>query len=102
MRLVPRPANYIEAVRPKLVRVTRKDSTKVLITGAHVQGDTLMGFIQRPGGAMGEFTEMPLAEVATVEAQRYATGKTMLAVTGGLLVWAGIAYGFVKYVEATN
>jgi hypothetical protein len=102
MRPVPRPANYIEAVQPKLIRVTRKDSTKVLMTGAHVQGDTLMGFVQRPGGAMGEFTEISLADVATVEAQRYATGKTMLAVAGGLVVWAGIAYAFVKYVEATN
>jgi hypothetical protein len=51
---------------------------------------------------MGEFTEISLADVATVEAQRYATGKTMLAVAGGLVVWAGIAYAFVKYVEATN
>ncbi len=102
MRPLSRPANYIEAVQPKLVRVTRTDGTRVLMTGARLQGDTLTGFIQRPSGAMGEFTEMPLTEVSTVEAQRYATGKTALAVAGALLAWAGITYAFVKHIEASN
>ena len=102
MRPLARPANYIEAVQPTLVRVTRTDGTRLLITGARLQGDTLMGFAQRPSGAMGEFMEMPLTEVSTVEAQRYASGRTMLAVGGALLAWASITYGFVKYVEATN
>jgi hypothetical protein len=102
MRPVRRPANYIESVQPKLIRVTGHDGTRVLMTGAHLEGDTLMGFVARPGGAMGEFTEMSLRDVTMVEAQQYAGWKTAAAISGGLAAWAVITFAFVKYIEASN
>jgi hypothetical protein len=87
-------------VRPKLVRVTRTDGTQVNVTGAHMEGDTLVGFVERPGGVMGEFTEIPLSDVSGVEAQQYASGKTALAVAAVLVGWAAFVYGVVKFVEA--
>lgn len=100
MRPVKQPANYIEAVQPKLIRVTRTDGTKFNMIGAHLSGDTLMGFVQKPSGVMGEFEEMPLGDLQKVEAQQYAHGLTALAILGGVAAWAGITYVFIKSIES--
>lgn len=99
MSPVKTPANYIESVQPKLVRVTRADGTRFNMTGAHLQGDTLMGFVVHEGGAMGEFTEMPLGDVKSVEAQQYAHGKTALAIMAGIGAWAVVTYVYVSIIE---
>lgn len=102
MSTVKTPANYIESVQPKLVRVTRSDGTRFNMTGAHLQGDTLMGFVVHPGGAMGEFTELPLGDVKQVEAQQYAHGKTALAIVAGIGAWAAITYTYVSIIESST
>jgi len=102
MSPVKEPTNYIESVTPKMIRVTRTDGQKFTMIGAHISGDTLMGFTERPGGAMGEFTELPIGDVKVVEAQQYAHGKTALAIIGGVGAWALITYGYVKVIESNS
>ena len=95
----PVKTSYIESVQPKVVRITDGTGSYYMI-GAHLQGDTLMGFVQRPGGAIGEFRELALGDVTKVEAQQYAGGKTVLAITGGILAWAGFTYLVIRQVES--
>ena len=52
MRKVKDPTNYITTVRPKLVRITRKDSTQLSMIGAQFNGDTVFGFVDNPHGVM--------------------------------------------------
>ena len=99
MHKVKDPTNYITTVRPKLVRVTEKDGSRLSVIGAQVQGDTIYGFVDRPHGVMHEYTEIPLQNVAQVEAQQWAHQKTLLAVGGGLAASAGIIYLYVKQAE---
>ena len=102
MSPVKTPANYIESVQPKMVRITRNDGTRFNMIGAHLQGDTLMGFVVQPNGAMGEFTELPLGDAKVVEAQQYAHGKTALAIVGGIAAWAAITYAYVSIIESST
>jgi type IV pilus biogenesis protein CpaD/CtpE len=99
MHKVKDPTSYITTVRPKMVRVTQKDGSKLSVIGAQMQGDTLYGFVDRPNGVMHEYTEIPLQDVTAVEAQQWAHGKTLLAVGGGLAASAGIIYLYVKQAE---
>lgn len=90
MSPVKQPQNYIESQQPKVVRITRNNGSKFMMVGARLSGDTLMGFVETKGGAVGEFTEFPFGEVTRVEAQQYAHGKTVLAILGGVLGWAAL------------
>ena len=96
---VKTPANYIESTQPKVVRITRTDGSKFLMVGAHLSGDTVMGFVQRPTCAIGEFQEFPLGDVKQVEGEQYAPGKTVLAILGGVGAWAALTAVVISRVE---
>ncbi|HUL49652.1 MAG TPA: hypothetical protein VLT79_06560 [Gemmatimonadales bacterium] len=99
MKKVKDPTNYITTVRPKLVRVTETNGSKLSVVGAQVEGDTISGFVDQPNGVMHQYTEIPLQQVTEVEAQQWAHEKTLLAVGGGLAASAGIIYLYVKQAE---
>ena len=102
MSPVKQPENYIESQQPKVVRITRSNGSKFLMVGARLNGDTLMGFVETPGGAVGEFTEFPFGDVTRVEAQQYAHGKTVLAILGGVLGWAALTAIVIHQVTAVK
>jgi hypothetical protein len=99
LRPVKQPADYIESIQPKLVRVTKNDGSKFLMTGAHIENDTLMGFIQVKGEAVGTFDELPWTEVSKVEAQQWAGDRTLAAIAGGIIVWGGFTYLLIRHVN---
>jgi hypothetical protein len=102
MQTVKQPANYIEAASPKYIKITKSSGETVTMIGAHMSGDTVMGFVERPGGAIGEFTELPITDVTQVQAQQYAHGKTLLAILGAVGAWSLITYGYVKVIESNS
>ena len=80
MKTLRTPGTYIESVRPKLIRITQTDGSRYFMIGARMDGDAVMGFVQERKSVMGEFREVPLADVAKVEAQQYVHTMTALAV----------------------
>jgi len=99
LRPVKSPADYIESVQPKVVRVYTTSSDRFLMTGAHIENDTLMGFVAEKGAAVGTFKEMPWGDVTKIEAQQWAGDLTVAAVAGGLLAWAGFTYLVIHHVQ---
>ena len=99
MRPVPEPTRYIESVRPKLVRITDTDGQQYLMVGARLQHDTVMGFVQDPATPIGEFRELPMKNVAKLEAQQYVHTRTALAVFGAFAAWAALTYAVVRHED---
>jgi len=99
MHTVSAPARYIESQRPKLVRITPWGGASFFMVGARLENDTVMGFVQDPKGAIGQFRELPFDSVAKVEAQQYAHARTAAAIMGGLAVWAAITYAVVRHED---
>ena len=50
MRRLKTPRNDLESLHPKVVRVTRQDGQRFIMIGAHLDVDTLMGFVQQTNG----------------------------------------------------
>lgn len=97
MRRVKAPTSYLEASHPKVVRVTRADGNQFIMIGAHLDADTLMGFVQQSGG-IHQFQEMTLAEVSRLEAEQRSPMRTGLAIGAGV---AGFASAwFLLYRQA--
>jgi hypothetical protein len=99
MKAVPAPARYIEAERPKLLRLTQSDGSRVMMIGARMEGDTVMGFVQTSKTSLGEFREVPMQDITKVEAQQYTHTLTALAIMGAFVGWAAITYAVVRQVD---
>lgn len=97
MRTVPAPSRYIESVRPKLIRITETDGSRFFMVGARLQHDTVMGFVQDSKRPIGEFRELPVGNIAKLEAQQYVHTRTALAVLGGFAGWAVLTYMVVRH-----
>jgi hypothetical protein len=102
LRPVKEPGDYIESVQPKVVRLTKSDGSQIVMVGARLQNDTLMGFVAHRDTPVGVFEEVPFNDVAKVEAQQWAGDRTVVAITAGALVWAGFTYLVVRHVENSN
>jgi hypothetical protein len=66
-----------------VVRVTRQNGERFIMIGAHLDADTLMGFVQHPSG-IHEFEEMPLTEVSKLEAEQRSGSRTAIAIGAGV------------------
>jgi len=102
LRPVNAPGEYIESIRPKVVRITRSDGSQFLMVGARLENDTLMGFVAHKDEPVGVFEEMPFSDVSKLEAQQWASDRTVAAVTAGAVVWAGLSYLIIRHIEDTN
>jgi len=77
------PAQLIETRKPPVVRVTRADSSKVILRDPEVAGDTLFGRPQSsledtPGGRTG----IPLAGIHSIATRKSDPTKSTLLVVG--------------------
>lgn len=77
------PHAYFETGHPKIVQVTPSGGNKFTMVGAHVEADTLMGFVQQWDG-MHTFVELPLDSVSRLEAEQRSTTKTAIAIGAGV------------------
>jgi hypothetical protein len=94
------PADLMADRKPDVVRITRPDSTRLIIRDPAIEGDTLYG---RPQSALGENLEpriaIPLADVSSIATLRSdPTRSTLLGVgiavgTFSLLCFAADAFG---------
>lgn len=81
------PQQVVAEMKPTRMRVTRSDSTRLLVVQPQVVGDSLLGTV--PRGAYS----MPLSDVAGVAVRKGDAGGTiMLLVVIGA---AGVAAGLV-------
>ena len=82
----PTPAQFVETEHPQSVRVTRTDGTTIQLQSPMIRGDSLVGTISaRPAREDSSKTvSLALSDVRFVEVKRTSTGKTLLAVGGGL------------------
>ena len=103
MRPIKQPGDYIESVQPKLVRVTCNNGETFKMIGAHVDHDgpnqMIVGFVQPKDSAVGMFREVPLSTVSKVEAEQWASDRTALAITGGILAWIGFTYLVIHHAD---
>ena len=63
--------------RPQSLRVTRKDSSRVVLTTPQLQGDTILGL-----GPKKAQVRVPLDSVLLTDTRRGDAGKSVLAVLG--------------------
>jgi hypothetical protein len=98
MHKVKTPQTYLESSHPKVVRVTRQDGQQFIMIGAHLEADTLMGFVQHPSG-IHEFEELPLGEVSKLEAEQRSGPRTALAIGAGVAGFSLAWYALYNQAE---
>jgi hypothetical protein len=77
----PTPAQFVDREHPQAVRVTRADGGTIELKSPVVRGDSLVGTAGRDSTV-----SLALSDVRSVAVKRTSTGKTLLAVGGGLVV----------------
>ena len=75
----PPPANVVSEQHPKRIRVSRTDSTTIVLRDPSVIGDSLVAV--DPGGRR---LAIPLTQVTQVEVEKTDGGKVMFGVVGGV------------------
>ena len=94
----PPPANVVTEQHPKRIRVSRADSTKIVLRNPSVIGDSLVGV-----GAAHRRVALPLAQVTQMEVEKTDGGKVTFVVVGTIagavfllpLLWKALAHGAV-------
>ena len=86
----PTPQEYVQAHNPESLRITRLDSSQVVVKAPRVQGDTLLGTV---GGGL-RLTDtlrtlaIPLSDVRVVEVRKSDAGMVLAFVGVAMLVGA--------------
>ena len=89
----PSPEEYLKTHTPEEARVTRVDSTRIVLRAPKIQADSIVGTV---GGGMKaddplRITGVPLAEVGAVEVSHTEAGAVLAAVGVGMILLAAIA-----------
>jgi hypothetical protein len=86
------PAQLIATSKPSVVRVTRTDSSKVILRDPEVAGDTLFGLPQSAlDDSLGDRTGIPLAGIHSIAThQSDATKSTLLVVGIGIATFTAL------------
>ena len=93
------PTQLINDQRPSVVRVTRPDSSRIVLREPVVQGDTLIGFPQSATADSLIRTRVPLADVQDIAILRSDPNKNTLLAAGfviavfSTLCFLGDAFG---------
>ena len=89
----PTPAEFIAREAPENVRLTRTDSSQIVVEAPRVRSDTLFGILLG-GAGKGDTVQryaVALADIRTVEVRKVSTKRTLglaAGVLGGFLVIA--------------
>ena len=88
----PSPEEYLRTHTPEQVRVTRVDSTRIVLRAPKIQADSIVGTV---GGGMKaddplRITGVPLAGVGSVEVSHTETGMVLAAVGVGMILFLAI------------
>jgi len=83
---------------PQSLRVTRRDSSQVILTNPQLQGDTIVGLGQQKAQV-----RVPIDSVLSTDTRRGDAGKTFLTVLGvTAALFAVAAVAFVISCNQTN
>jgi hypothetical protein len=82
------PSQFIPQHRPQFVWVTTTDSDVTTVVGPRIDGDTLRGTV----AGLQERVAIPLTDILNVKAKAPDRAKTMILVTGGVVVGGALAY----------
>ena len=77
----PSPAEYVRSAKPGAIRVTRIDSTKVVLQAPEVIGDSVVG-----GGEQPTRSAVLVTDIKTLEARAGNPGGS-LAIFGGIMLF---------------
>jgi hypothetical protein len=80
---IKQPESYFDSSHPKIVRVTDPTGNQFIMVGAHLEHDTLMGFVQHSSG-IHEFQEVAMTDISKVEAEQRDHTKTAIAIGVGV------------------
>jgi hypothetical protein len=89
----PPPANVVTEQHPKRIRVSRADSTKIVLRNPSVIGDSLVA-VDRGDRRVA----MPLTQLTQVEVEKTDGGKVVFGVVGGVAGAVLLVYLFAKSV----
>lgn len=95
---VKKPVDYFGIAHPKIVRVTNPDGSRFIMVGAHLENDTLMGFVQRASG-IHQFEELSLTNISKVEAEQRDPKKTAVAISAGVIGFGAAWYALYRQAE---
>jgi hypothetical protein len=83
------------------IRITRMDSSQVVLRDAVMRADTIFGVVTQNG--IDEQTRIPAADVRYVESRGFSTGKTVGLFFGLVLaVVAALAIGFETFYGGSS
>ncbi len=102
LREIP-PADYVEQVPRKPVRVVTLDSLKYELDSATISGDTLIGYRRKDvEGPVDEFftVKVPLDQVRTISSRRIDWYRTGLI--GGVVVGAVVVAGVTRHNSSSG
>jgi hypothetical protein len=89
----PQPANVVTDQHPKRIRVSRADSTKIVLRNPSVIGDSVVA-VDRGDRRVA----IPLTQVTQVEVEKTDGGKVVFGVVGGVAGAVLLVYLFAKSV----
>jgi len=89
----PPPANVVTEQHPKRIRVSRADSTKIVLRNPSVIGDSLVA-VDRGDRRVA----IPLTQLTQVEVEKTDGGKVVFGVVGGVAGAGLLVYLFAKSV----
>jgi len=89
----PPPANVVTEQHPKRIRVSRADSTKIVLRNPSVIGDSLVA-VDRGDRRVA----IPLTQLTQVEVEKTDGGKVVFGVVGGVAGAVLLVYLFAKSV----
>ena len=81
------PKEFITVHEPSVVWVTRAEpATPIALEAPRVLGDTIVGFVE------GEYTELPVTQIRTVQAKQFSRGRTTAFLVGMGVLAAGLTF----------
>lgn len=83
---VATPREFIAIKRPERIWVLRADSSKIVLDGPRLIGDTLVGWYR------GHYQELLLPEARQITVREPAPRRTLIVAAGAVIVGAGLLY----------
>ena len=87
MQPVAQPREFLQARQPAVVWLSKDaDQTMVAVDAPRLLGDSIVGFVE------GEYTEIPIASVRSMQAKQYSRSKTVTFLVGVAAATAALIF----------
>jgi hypothetical protein len=87
MQPVSQPRAFLESQRPAVVWLSKtNDQTMLALNAPQLVGDSVVGFVE------GEYSEIALSQIRSMQAKQYSRGRTTAFVAGAAAIAVGLFF----------